>query len=149
MKMKKRLSGFSLIELLIVLTITISILVLAAPRLNGTLDSLQVKKLSREIVASLRATRSQAISKGQDGTWLLDLEKQYFQYGRENTKKYYADDIKLILTTASKEKVSDTVARIRFFPDGSATGGEIKLNQGKFNYSIHIDWLTGRVKIYE
>jgi general secretion pathway protein H len=147
--MKKRLSGFSLIELLIVLTITISVLVLAAPRLNGTLDSLKVKKLSREIVASLRATRSQAISKGQDGTWLLDLDKHYFQYGRENTKVPYAEDIKLVLTTASKEQVSDTVARIRFFPDGSATGGEIKLSQGKFNYSIHIDWLTGRVKIYE
>jgi general secretion pathway protein H len=147
--MKKQLSGFSLIELLIVLTITISILVLAAPRLNGTLDSLQVKKLSREIVASLRATRSQAISKGQDGTWLLDLDKHYFQYGRKNTKVSYADDIKLVLTTASKEQVSDTVARIRFFPDGSATGGEIKLSHGKFNYSIHIDWLTGRVKIYE
>jgi general secretion pathway protein H len=147
--MLKRGSGFSLLELLLVLAITSVIVALVAPRLTGTLDNLQLKRLSRDMAASLRTTRAQAISKGQEEIWLLDLEQHHYQYGKQNKTVSFSQDIDIKLTTASKEQWSRAIASIRFFPDGSATGGEIFLLQGKQNYSIQIDWLTGRVKIYD
>ena len=147
--MKKNQQGFSLIELLIVLAITAGLLSNVAPRLNNVLKGLQLKNLTREVMASLNTTRSQAISKGQEAVWLLDLEQRYFQYGTKKKSVSYSDDIDVTLITASKEQLSNTVASIRFFPDGSATGGEVILAQGNRNYSIQIDWLTGRIKLYD
>lgn len=145
----KNSSGFSLLELLLVLAITSAIVGLVAPRLSGTLDSLQLKRLSREMAASLSTTRTQAISKGQSAIWLLNLEKHFYQYGRHNKIVSYPESIDVTLTTASKEQISDTIANVRFFPDGSATGGEIVLARGKQTYSIQINWLTGQIRIYD
>ena len=36
---------------------------------------------------------------------------------------------------------------IRFFPDGSSTGGHISLIEGKTEYRVNVDWLTGRIAI--
>jgi len=147
--MKRAQQGFSLIELLIVLAITAGLLSIVAPRLNNVLEGMKFKNLAREVVASLNSTRSQAISKGEDGVWLLDIENRYFQYGAKQKKVSYSEDIGVTLTTASKEQLSATQANIRFFPDGSATGGEVVLAQGERNYSIQIDWLTGRIQFYD
>lgn len=145
--MLRQNKGFSLLELLLVLIITVSIVALASPRIANGLDSIQLKRLSRDMAASLRATRTLAITKGKDATWLVDFAQQHYQY--TDKSKTYSDKINLSLTTASKEQISDVTATIRFFPDGSSTGGEITLAQGNSKYSIQIDWLTGRVKIYD
>jgi general secretion pathway protein H len=41
------------------------------------------------------------------------------------------------------------VGEIRFFPDGSSTGGEITLAGGNAHRYVQVDWLTGRVAVYE
>lgn len=143
--MPRQSKGFSLLELLLVLVITVSIVALAAPRLVNGLDSIQLKRLSRDMAASLRATRTFSITQGKDKTWLVDFAQHHYQY--TDKTKTYSNKINLSLTTASKEQISDVAATIRFFPDGSSTGGEITLSQGKLAYSIQIHWLTGRVKI--
>jgi len=145
----RRQGGFSLLELLLVLVIMSAIAVLVAPRLSGSLDNLQLKRLSRDMAASLRITRQLAISKGQDTQWTIDLEKRHYQYGRYNKTVSFPKDVDIKLTTASKEQVTETLANIRFFPDGSATGGEVALTQGQLEYLIQINWLTGRVIIYD
>jgi len=147
MGVQQRVEGFSLLELLLVLVITVSIVALASPQISNSLDSIKIKRLSREMTTSLRATRAHAISKGKEAVWLLDFKQYHYQY--INKTKRYSEKIELSLTTASKEKLSDTAATIRFFPDGSATGGEIRMSHGKLNYSIQIDWLTGRIKVYD
>jgi len=145
--MSRQIKGFSLIELLLVLVITISILALVSPRIVNSLDSIQLKRLSRDIAGSLRATRALAITKGSETTWLVDFDQHHYRY--TNKTKNYSDKIDLTLTTASKQQISQRVATIRFFPDGSSTGGELIISQEKFNYTIQINWLTGRIKIYD
>jgi general secretion pathway protein H len=40
----------------------------------------------------------------------------------------------------------EAAARIRFFADGTATGGTIRLWHGARSATITVDWLTGRVR---
>jgi general secretion pathway protein H len=145
----RRYKGFSLLELLIVLVIISSIAVLVAPKLSGTLDSLNIKTLSRDMASSLRATRQLAISRGQDRIWTLDLAQHAYQDGRGQKWVVFDKDINVFLTTVSKERISDSLANIRFFADGSASGGEVALTYQRLSYVVQVNWLTGRVKVYD
>jgi general secretion pathway protein H len=43
--------------------------------------------------------------------------------------------------------VSESIGQIRFFPDGSATGGRIGLTLGAQQVEVVVDWLTGLVSV--
>jgi general secretion pathway protein H len=53
------------------------------------------------------------------------------------------------MRTAAHEAADDRVGSIRFFPDGSSTGGRISLSSGKSIHTVVVDWLTGHVRIVE
>jgi general secretion pathway protein H len=42
---------------------------------------------------------------------------------------------------------SERRGAIRFYPDGSSTGGRITVTFGRTQYLVDVDWLTGRVSI--
>ena len=42
---------------------------------------------------------------------------------------------------------SDKRGAIRFYPDGSSTGGRITVSSGERKFLVDVDWLTGRVSI--
>ena len=58
-------------------------------------------------------------------------------------------DVDVIFRTAKEELVSESASRIRFFADGSSTGGRVTLARDGAAYHISVDWLTGRVAITE
>ena len=48
--------------------------------------------------------------------------------------------------------IADLLARterVRFFPDGSSTGGRISLIAGEREWQVEIAWLTGEVRLRE
>ncbi len=145
----RRQIGFSLLELLVVLMIVTTVAALVSPQLSNVLESQKVKTLSRDIASSLRATRQLAISRGRDAVWTLDLEQHAYLDGRRQQWSAFDKDIQVLLTTVAKEQVSDSLANIRFFADGSATGGEIDLRYKRLSYVVQVNWLSGRVKIYD
>jgi general secretion pathway protein H len=49
--------------------------------------------------------------------------------------------------TAAAELIDTGSGRIRFFPDGGATGGAIDLALGEQHSRVSVDWLTGQVEI--
>ncbi|HEX4193875.1 MAG TPA: type II secretion system protein, partial [Stellaceae bacterium] len=55
----------------------------------------------------------------------------------------------LTLVTASQERIDAAPGDIRFFADGSSTGGGIGLHAGARGALILVDWLPGRVSIVE
>jgi general secretion pathway protein H len=56
-------------------------------------------------------------------------------------------ELELKLFTAQTEAVSERKGAIRFYPDGSSTGGRITVASGERKYLVDVDWLTGRVSI--
>jgi general secretion pathway protein H len=55
----------------------------------------------------------------------------------------------LSVTSATSDQSSGDIARIRFFPDGSSTGGRITLRSGRREWHVNVSWLTGAISIYD
>ena len=75
-------------------------------------------------------------------------DNSYTVSGRE---KVYTipEDIAVTVVTAQEELSGKDAAKIRFFPDGSSTGGRVKLEQNGVNWQIDINWLTGQINLAE
>jgi general secretion pathway protein H len=59
------------------------------------------------------------------------------------------DNMEISLVTARSQVDSNSIGKIRFFPDGTSTGGRITLTQGERKYLVDINWLTGQVAILD
>ena len=58
-------------------------------------------------------------------------------------------EIRLTLLTARREQIDETRGNIRFFPDGTSTGGAVRLLRDDRAYEVAVDWFDGRVSINE
>lgn len=143
----KKLYGFSVLEILVVLAITALLLAIVPPMLPNVIDSTQVKAAVRELSSALKYARSQAISSQDEVALKLDVDKKTYSIQARQRQLSLPDDAKLILTTASSEQISDNEGTIRFFADGSSTGGGVRFKDRQQEYLIDVNWLTGKVTI--
>ena len=76
----------------------------------------------------------------------LDVEHRVFRSG-DRPPVRLDDEIALSFRTARAEVLEDGVGQIRFFPDGSSTGGLIRVSHGAWEAEVRSDWLTGLVTV--
>jgi general secretion pathway protein H len=63
--------------------------------------------------------------------------------------RHVSEKVDLKLFTAEAEVSSERNGSIRFYPDGSSTGGRVTVSSGERKYQVDVDWITGRVSIGE
>lgn len=143
----KTMRGFTLIELLVALAISAFIAALVVPRLTGATQRAAVRSAARELEAALRATRSIAMAQGRPQALIIDTSRGAFQQGAKSGQ--LPGGIHLVLTTTTGDRLNERTGRIRFFPDGTSTGGGIDVWAGNDRNQILVDWLSGRVSIEE
>ena len=115
---------------------------------SKSLQNAKIRGASRDLVAALRYTRGQAIVKGKQQVLMLNLgDNSYNAPGKGSVKLPQGMNLKL--TTADTEVVGDNVGGIRFFPDGSSTGGHISVYQGQREWRVNVAWLTGDIALDE
>ena len=139
-------AGFTLMELLVVLTILGLALLLAAPALERNLPGLQLRTGTRDVASALREARAHAIGRNEEVTMVIDRQggilqadgKQIIQLNR---------DIAIRMETSPSSGVGNN--EIHFFPDGTSTGGQLTLVLGERQKHVLVDWLTGAVSIAE
>jgi general secretion pathway protein H len=141
--------GFTLIELVVVLAIVALVLALAMPQLGRRPGRLELVSSAHEVAASLRLTRSRAIAENQPRSFVADTRSAAFGPAGQGSLRALPRGIGLLLYTTEDQAVADSIGTIRFFPDGSSTGGGIALVQGELKYQVLVDWLTGGVSINE
>lgn len=139
-------SGFTLLEMIVVLLIIATAATLLGTSVVGRLDSVRVATAARDVSAALRLTRSQAILKREEMFLEVDLDKRTYKApGREPVQLPEALELKLL--TASTEVDSGNVGRIRFFSDGGSTGGRVTLIAGEREWKVNVSWLTGEIQL--
>lgn len=153
-----KLSGFTLLELLVVLVIASVLAALVRPLFGAALPGTRLKADTRVLLADLRARRSSAIGNGQQATLVFCAKSGRYLGGKEQLTQL-ARGTQMAISGAAEsvpganspcEPALDEIEyRVRFYPDGSSNGARIVLHRPHAAYAIDIDWLTGQTAISE
>jgi general secretion pathway protein H len=143
-----RAHGFTLLEMLaVILLVGIAAAAVAVSVTRG-LASARINAASSELAAALRATRTQAIIHGAERSFVLDTRDARY-HGAGGRETSLPRGMRVGITSASMDQAGDGTARIRFFPDGSSTGGRITLESGRRQWHVNVSWLTGAVDVVD
>lgn len=135
--------GFSLIELLVVLAI-IGLMVAAVPKFIAGSPSVQLRAAADGMVATLRKLHESAI-RGQVTTrFALDPRRRTYRLSTAAAAHALPAVVTGIEVTTVAFQPGERIAEILFYPDGSASGGTIRLRHGGLSAGVRVDWLTGR-----
>ncbi|MGQ9659779.1 MAG: GspH/FimT family pseudopilin [Thermochromatium sp.] len=144
--MRRGARGFTLVELLVVMAIA-AVMMTAVPTLLAVaLPGLEMKSAARRTATILRLARESAIRRGEETSVLVDLERHRLTLTGQRSLSL-PERLSLRLEAASSELIDAQRGTIRFFPDGSSTGGRLVLAHGGQGYQIGVTWLTGRIEL--
>lgn len=140
--------GFTLVEILIVVTLLVTLSAVLAPVLMPS-PTRVLRESAGEVATQLRETRRQAQAQQARARFLVDTGTG--QFGIAGSAKWHElpEDVAVQLTTGRSLQTGDTRGGIDFFPDGSSTGGRISLSSAGRRLDVDIEWLTGRIRIDE
>ncbi|MEE8189583.1 MAG: GspH/FimT family pseudopilin [Kiloniellales bacterium] len=141
--------GFTLIELLVVLLIMGALLTLAPIAFQRLVPGMELKAAAREVAAVFREARGLAIRGNRETSVIVDTEARSYRLAAADRSSQLDSGLGVELTTAVSERIGESAGRIRFFPDGTSTGGRVTLTRGERKYFILVDWLSGRVRILD
>ena len=120
--------GFTLIEMMAVLMMVALITGAVAFSLGSNLKGVKTRAAVRDLTAAMRYTRGQAIVKHEQRALEIDVEARSYQApGRPVIEMPEGLEMKLL--TAATEQTGDSKGLIRFFPDGSSSGGRVTLKR--------------------
>lgn len=130
-------AGFTLIELLAVLVLAGLAMALVPPLLGKGGDRARLDHDRRAILDLLRQARSDAIVSGRTIAFKIDAERRL--YGVDRADRTLEEGVELTVETPLAH-----AGEIRFFADGSASGGQIDLDNPAGHDRVQVDWLTGK-----
>ena len=139
--------GFTLVELLVTLAILALVLAVVPPVLSGAMDGIRFSSAERDLVSALRYARSRAVNLQQTVTVDINVKHGTMQVAGRQRDLSIPDDTSLTLRTARQEQLSEHAGAIRFYPDGSSTGGQVRLRRGDRVSSVDVNWLTGWISL--
>jgi general secretion pathway protein H len=142
----RRSRGFTLLEMLaVILLIGIAAAAVSVSVSQG-LAAARVRAASGELAAALRATRAQAIVQGRQQIFELDTHDGTY-HGADGRTVRLPKGMQLSITSAKEDQPNAHTGRIRFFPDGSSTGGHIVMKRGTRQWRVDVAWLTGAISV--
>lgn len=145
----KSIRGFTLLELIIVLLVSVLGFAVVGGNISSGNQSTRLQAAARDIASALRYAHGQALMSRQPVSVTVNLDDNSYSIGNRG-KTYRLDrQIAVSVTVAEEEFTEGRQASIRFFGDGSSTGGRIILEWGKQLRRIDVNWITGAVEIHD
>jgi general secretion pathway protein H len=141
-------AGFTMIELIVVLAILGLAMALVTSNAAPVSPATHARAAAREIAQALRAARAEALTTNRSIWFTLDTARHLYRSGAEEPQSL-PSDLSLALLTDRKDIVGQSVGRLRFDPDGGASGGRISVAGGGRVWWVGVDWLSGRVSLAE
>ena len=140
-------SGFTLIELLMTLVLAVTITAISATAYSRLSSSAALKATSQDILVTLRQARISAITKSEEVSFAVDNAKRIYWVVGSKRQRALDSSLDVQIFSARGLSANKNISQIRFAPDGSSSGGEIKISNGKKAYRIVVEWLSGKVEL--
>lgn len=152
---KDSATGFTLLELLVVLTIAGLLVALVPPLYSKAMPGAKLKTAVLDLALALRQARSQAIGSSDRIELRLFADPPSYAIGKTSavylpegisvTAYDYFTATALPGSAAAKRLITEDEIVIHFYPDGSSNGAIVAVNNGTMAYQIDVSWLTGTV----
>jgi general secretion pathway protein H len=142
-------SGFTLIEMLVALSIMAMIAGLVSSAFWGQLTHAELRSSAASVAATLRDVRGRALAHGRTEIFVADLHAGTFAIGGDPRKHTIPRGIGIEVMTTIEDSIDDSVGLIRFFADGSSSGGAVILTRDGARMDVRVDWLSGRTVVSE
>jgi len=147
--MAKHWKGFTLIELMIVMAIIAMASAIIIPRI-GSSDGKLFRVQLQSLLATLNYNRRSAIVLNRP------VEMTLFPFHKkdeDNTfviaKGDWSSQGANIQWSSGTQIIRNAVFKIKYYPQGGATGGSIRLQHGAYIASLIIDGITGKMTLKE
>lgn len=139
--------GFTLLELIIVLMVSVLGFAVIGSNINSGNESTKLQAVARDIASALRYAHGQALLTRKPISVAVNLDQNNYAISNRDKIYHFDERIEVSLTVAEEEFVAGEEGHIKFFPDGSSTGGRITLEWGKQSRRVDVNWITGAVTI--
>jgi general secretion pathway protein H len=142
-------AGFTLLELMAVLAIIALVATSISLRTSRTFGVAYYRAVLTSTSAIMRQARSHAISNAQSQIVVIDLDRRHISIPSTGQGFDIPQEVEMLATVAESEHYPDGTVGIRFFGDGSSTGGTLAYAWRSQKYEIQVNWLTGHVAIHQ
>ncbi|WP_240906189.1 GspH/FimT family pseudopilin [Thermomonas sp. HDW16] len=144
-------SGFSLLEMLLVMALIAAASLLAVAAFGGGMQGMKLRAGAKDVAAQMRFARAVAISSGQSQDVIIDPRARRWQ-GAKGRSGNLPEVGEIVFTGARAEQFAAVELEggkgaIRFFPDGAATGGRVRMLVNGGGWDVDVGWLTGEVRM--
>jgi general secretion pathway protein H len=135
-------SGFTLLEVIIVLLLSLLILGLVMISFSGLLASAKLQATVRDFSTTLRQARDLAKIHGEQQGWTLDLDSR--EYGIEGRKiRKIPSNLELKVVDSINGEIQSGQYRLVFEPNGGMEGATFQLTDKKKVFIVELDPLMG------
>ncbi len=150
-QVRRRASGFSLLEMILVMALIAAASLLAVAAFGGGMQGMKLRAGAKDVAAQMRFARAVAISTGQPQDVIIDPAARQWQ-GARGRRGNLPDVGEVVFTGARASQFdpgrqNDDKGMVRFFADGAATGGRVRLLANGGGWDVDVGWLTGEVRV--
>jgi len=145
-----RPTGFTLVEMVMVLVIIAIGTALTIPLVEGGFEAREVRRAARQIASTMHFCRGEAVALGKPQEMVIDAAENSIHttaWGRWAT----LTDRAVIEEIRGGNVMSEGVVQILFFPNGSTSGAEVVLagrrDRREHRLLIALDPLVGSVRV--
>jgi prepilin-type N-terminal cleavage/methylation domain-containing protein len=155
---ERLLTGFTLVEILIVIAIFGVLTAIAAPGISAWVETFKFKNTIREIGITMQLARMKAIASGVEYRVVFDLDAETFCLERGNQAdgsdtwipEGVVSDVSSWADIAFVNSYTTGKRNKQFNPNGTSSSGSIRLNNAKEEkYKITLTPATGYINIAE
>lgn len=140
---RRRVRGFTMLEMLVAITIVGLLLAVTVPASARFYESIQYRQAVRDVITALASARYRAINSGRAQDVTVDPRGN--RLGSNGKVTNIPEGLQLAVHSAS-ELNRDSLGVIRFYPEGGSSGGGIDLErEDGSGVRVLVDWLVGRV----
>ncbi|RYG99781.1 MAG: type II secretion system protein GspH [Alphaproteobacteria bacterium] len=139
-------SGFSMIEMLVVLAIIGLISSLAFPKLWSSRPE-RPRSFAQKVLLLAQTARLSAIKTNENRSLLILAQDRRIKADWSSQALVIPKQLSFVATYGQRSEATTSEARITFFPSGGSTGGAVEFTQGSEVVKVSVNWLTGSISL--